>query len=763
MGDRYKEMQLAREAAKERYITSCGGSSSKDDEMERMMKEMEEMKRQLSEMEEMKKRIASLEEEKARLLSKTPLAGVCEFYKISSEECDKVIHQLSRDLNITYAQTLDALYKDLTRVKSESTHHPYHISRPEYISEGLWNAAVSKTIGMHNIDSFEFTELHRAAFFFHKHNDPYLKNRLLELKRRNPLPIKPHINDKVITLFPHQVKTLEFMRERESLNSETIHNLTGGILCLEMGLGKTLIAITHSITSIRPPSGEEDRGFPTLVVCGKTLMSEWMTSGFEKFFGGEVKVLYFHDSFTPGIKDLTRKDILEYDFVITTYDVCSGICRKGKLHKAETRFGEEYDSMSREDKVAIENSTAKRYHADDSTRTGKELLYFTPWRRVVCDESQRFANPKTLTYRYMLRLYGDYKWCLTGTPIRNYVTDLWAQLRFLGYDHPHARTPADWKKNKAYDRLTIQHKLLEAVYRMGYTEAGITLPEKILREHVVVLQGNNDAIYKSVLQATVKLYNNMMLGGCSFACVLAMFTRLRQCIISPYILLPESKRYKEPKLKAEDEAIATSSMHPILNGPLKEWVRNKDGDAGINAPKIREALDIIEEESQKIIVFSSFTAALDLVAYGLEKRYPDERMYVQIDGSTTGVERADLLEQFKTSKTIRVLLIHYKIGSEGLNLTEAKVIIRLEEWWTDAVHRQGDARAWRVGQTNSVIVHRIFGKDTLEERIKEIYEGKNEMAENILKGASSSSGGTGLTKDTLGKILTGNHTRQEWW
>ncbi len=205
-------------------------------------------------------------------------------------------------------------------------------------------------------------------------------------------------------------------------------------------------------------------------------------------------------------------------------------------------------------------------------------------------------------------------------------------------------------------------------------------------------------------------------------------------------------------------------MNAIVNGPLKEWVKDRDGESGVKSPKIKEIINILKETKEKTIVFSMFTAALDLIAYGLDQEYPDEEVYVQIDGSTTGPERQELLDRFRNDPKIRILIIHYKVGSEGLNLTQAKVIIRVEEWWTDAVHRQGDARSWRVGQTSNVVVHRIFGKDTLEERIKKIYEGKNEMADNILQGASSSGAtSSGPTKEMIGDILGGEEHMKDWW
>src|SRR6185503_478425 len=72
------------------------------------------------------------------------------------------------------------------------------------------------------------------------------------------------------------------------------------------------------------PEEHGENGFPTLVVASKTVVNVWKRDGFEKFFNG-VKVLYLHKTFThPSVIDkVTRKELVKYDFVVTTYDFVS--------------------------------------------------------------------------------------------------------------------------------------------------------------------------------------------------------------------------------------------------------------------------------------------------------------------------------------------------------------------------------------------------------------------------------------------------------
>ena len=168
-------------------------------------------------------------------------------------------------------------------------------------------------------------------------------------------------------------------------------------------------------------------------------------------------------------------------------------------------------------------------------RGARRVIYGTPWERVICDESQKFANPKTQTYRHLMAIYGRHKWCLTGTPIRNKATDMWAQLRFCEYNG--ARRPDHWKVE-----LMQRHRLNEAVLMVNFRDAGIQLPEKHEHEVFIEFGPEERACYDAVEQMTKDVFDQMMRGKCMFACVLALFTRLRQCAIAPHLMTASASR-----------------------------------------------------------------------------------------------------------------------------------------------------------------------------------------------------------------------------
>ena len=105
-----------------------------------------------------------------------------------------------------------------------------------------------------------------------------------------------------------------------------------------MGLGKTLTAITHSLLSPRPSydTVHGSRGFPTLILTSKAVFPEWVRNGFQKFFDPKrVRVLFFDkDYMSPDkMQTISRLDIVNYDFVVVTYDTLAAVCKKGKFHE----------------------------------------------------------------------------------------------------------------------------------------------------------------------------------------------------------------------------------------------------------------------------------------------------------------------------------------------------------------------------------------------------------------------------------------------
>lgn len=612
----------------------------------------------------------------------------------------------------------------------------------------LAEAIRKRKLDKKSILDFELTELARGACY----ND-YLAKVLFEVLNYRPLPIISYLpkeqGGKRFKLFPHQTKALIFMKEREKMAGRH-YGLRGGILKMDMGMGKTLTALTHALISPRPSYDEKHGGdgFPTLIIASKTVMIEWKTNGIERFFDRRVKVLYLHrDYIGNGIETVTRAQVVKYDFVITTYDMCSSVCRKRAYHEETYELGDSHTLMK--DKI-VSVHCRNRNQADKPNITGPSIIYTTPWERVICDESQRFANPDTQTYRHIMAVYGRYKWCLTGTPIRNYTTDIWSQLRFCGYNGVERKQV--WIRSGFQTMKT--HNLTDAILSMDYQGAHIKMPEKNEYDIYVELEGKEKECYERVLKRTRDAYDLMMNGLCDYACILALFTRLRQTAIAPYLLTAESKREKRLTKVQQNDRNAMAMLKDIYKGKLSSWVYDKSGKAGIYSKKITEIIHVLRKipPGEKVLIFSMFTSVLDLVAEACQKRV-SELKFVQIDGDTKGTSRQTLLRRFREDKTIQGLFMTYKVGSEGLNLTEATHVICVEPWWTNAVHNQAKARCYRTGQKYDVKVHNIYVKDSIEDKVVQICKEKDEMANIMLDGTGQRLKSTGLDKYTLGRIL----------
>jgi len=529
-----------------------------------------------------------------------------------------------------------------------------------------------------------FTDLVRAAYYSGE-----VKKAVEERWGLRGLPL-----DARYSLFPHQRRTLRWMRDRERISPETIHGLRGGVVHLQMGLGKTLTALSFLLMM---PRGK----FPTLIVASKTVMLEWKAET-AKFFGDRMRVLYLHkDSLGKEYHSLRRSDVVTYDVVITTYDVCLTVCKRQELHEDCLVRGSK-GSIFLGKVLNIRNRT--RQQADKPYLRGPAVLYGTPWERIFCDESQTFSNSSSFTFKAMMALYGTHMWCLSGTPVRNYDTDIWSQFRFLGYDG--VGTASQWRKQGVFKMYA--HGLREAILSMDYIDAGIVVPEK--REHTIVvpLDPEESSHYARLLEQT----RLMLLNASHYTCLLTMFTRLRQCCISP-------------TLAALDDAPSS---------------------------KLKAVIDLLGRLDGKVVVFSMFTSCLDLLADLIEERMP-HYSFVQVDGRTVGGERQRRINAFRTRKRIRAFLCTYKTGGQGLNLIEAANCICIEPWWSPYIHRQAHSRIWRMGQTHPVNVYNFVAKSTIEESIIGIYHREKMRVEDEFLSGDVSVGRVCPDVETLRHIL----------
>jgi SNF2 family DNA or RNA helicase len=537
---------------------------------------------------------------------------------------------------------------------------------------------------------------------------------------------------------PYQIDCIMWMKDREeSLTSENF-GMRGGILSLTMGLGKTFTSLVHSLSR---PKGE----YPTLVVVSKSVMLVWRDD-IKKFFPPDLKVLYFHRDFMgPKFDKMKRKRILKYELVLTTYDVCTGACVPFLDDIKE--IGED-DTMMKGKTISVHLREEADVNRTKNLR-GASIIYGVPWNRVIADESQKFANPHTSAFKAMMAIYAKYRWCLSGTPIRNSGMDVFSQLRFLGYTAV-TRT-VEWKK---YGQRTFAaQRLGQYIYTLNYDGAGITLPSKTKILSMVHLVQEEKEVYQIILGAAQKAYDEMMQKLCSYSCVLAMFTRLRQVCIAPYLITAEAKR-KDSSDETETRQLKNLKKKIESNADLGSWCHDRDGTAGIYSAKISKCIEIISRipQGEKIVIFSMFTSCLDLVAHAIDVLLPNI-IYSQVDGDTSSEEREFILEDFKYNPEHRAVLFSYGVGSEGFNLTEATHCICIEGWWTEVVPLQAESRIWRSGQTKPVFVHVIRVSGTIEQHMDDICRQKLIESDLYLEGTRKKTISAGPDKYTLGKIL----------
>jgi SNF2 family DNA or RNA helicase len=639
----------------------------------------------------------------------------------------------------------ELLSHDLFSLKLEECEDNYILDSISFLGTHYNSIEDIEDIEVDYLSEENFTSILRVASL--KKNNKYLFPNLikkLEILGLKPLPIKAYVSDiegkdQRVDLHDYQISAIEHIRMRECLSLEddnSVHDLKGGILKLEMGLGKTLVSIVTSLITPKISCSEKyPNGFPTLIVASKTVMDIWKVDGFEKFFSStDVKVLYFHRSYMTEreMDSISRKELLKYDFIVTTYDFISGAAKIDNEYEKVCIMGDDHTLMKGK-VVAIRPKTKEQ--CDNAKVVGKKILFYTPWERIFCDESHSL-NPTTFLFKAVMCLYGEFRHCLTGTPIKNYETDIWAQLRFCGYSGTEDKNI--WKHQGR--GLMVSHKLKEAVLSIDYADTKIILPPTLYIDESVVMCETEQRVYDFVLGVTKNVFDMMTSRQVNFASVLALFTKLRQICIAPYLITTQSKRgnstYSITKNDIDEDIAGYYLKDLETKEELWSWVKNRDGTAGIQSSKMSLILNTIRNipKGDKVLIFSSFTSLLDLLGYALNKKFPGYK-FRQMDGDVNQNQRKKIIQDFRDEECqINALLLTYKVGSEGLNLANANHVICVEPWWTPIVTKQAVSRCRRMGQTKKVFVYNLFLKDTVEDRIIEKCKAKLEMAECYLEG-----------------------------
>jgi len=532
-----------------------------------------------------------------------------------------------------------------------------------------------------------------------------------------PLPLKKPYN-----LYSHQEEALSFMKRIESLPlTFQTPEAKGGVISLKMGMGKTLAMLSHILSA---PKGE----YPTLIVVSKTIVKTWLEDGIAKFFTKLYgpKVCVFTKKDFKKYETISPDEFKEYDIVITTYSTLTSVfgLAQEELQEEIRVMGDEHTLMNGRIQY-LKLRTRKNIYGRQDEIVGPTSLFFTNWERIVCDEAHVFSNPTTLVYNSVISLVSRKRWCLTGTPFKNDYEDIYSLLRFIGWDDQRYRNYTDFKKA---GETVIRSICKNYILSMGYNEANIELPKSHEIVHRVKYANSKERDYYrwlfSYLRDSVKDYeyaDTQAERRANWGFVLALFTHLRQASVAP-VLTSESMKIRQ---RLQDNTRMKSSG-------IVEWVRDREGEAGKKSLKMKTILSIMKTipVNDKFIIFSTFSAVLHLLHEVIEEEIPELGVLV-VDGENSS-QRDALIQSFKNDRDIRGLLITYKIGSEGLNLTEANHCIFVDPWWSDTVHQQARARILRTGQQKETYVHHIEIEGTIEQRVIKKCREKNEKEQLAL-------------------------------
>ena len=427
-----------------------------------------------------------------------------------------------------------------------------------------------------------------------------------------------------------------------------------------MGLGKTLVALSLIM------SGNH---FPNLIICNKSLLTS-ISNDTRKFFGDVPFFVLHNDAMKLEMDNLNASWFERHKFILTTYDVLVVLGKRAGI--------------------------LGRRPLDNKKDAGTNF-FSMKFHRVICDESQRFVNPKSQVFRCLQNVKCDYRLCLTGTPIRNYDYDLHTQLVFCGLDQS-----VKWSKS-TYTELDLR----QSIHSVSMIEANISLPEKKVIQLDLNFTETEAGIYRAVYNNSVDTFKSFNSGKTNFASVLLQFLRLRQVCIAPWMI--------------NDKRDIDVDLDRIKHGYC--------------STKILRTIQIVNEipGNEKVIIFSSFTSALTLIQEALKYHLNLEHEVVMIHGGTSVKKREILFERFRKLQTVRVLLITNNVGCMGLNLTEANHVILIETWWNDTVGDQAAARAWRIGQTKKVFIWRLIVNKSIEQRMIQMCQSKNTMTDDYLK------------------------------
>ncbi len=437
----------------------------------------------------------------------------------------------------------------------------------------------------------------------------------------------------------------------------------GACLADDMGLGKTI----QLLAFLQHLKAEQELRRPVLLVAPTSVLTNWRREAAD--FTPELVVREHYGPRRPASEAALRKAVDGVDLVLTSY---------GLLQR------------------------------------DAELLETVDWQGMVIDEAQAIKNPgakQSQAARDLARpgRHGRFRIALTGTPVENRVSELWALMDFLNpkvlgdeaFFRQRYRLPIERYGDMASMR-DLKARVGPFILRRLKTDKSIIsdLPEKVELREWVGLSGEQVKLYRRTVEESLEAIARAPLGQ-RHGQVLGLLTKLKQVCNHPALLLKE------------------------------EAVKDDFGSRSSKLQRLEEILEEVIEAGDRALLFTQFAEWGHLLKSHLERVWHQEVPFLH--GGTRKTERQAMVDRFQEDpRGPQLFLLSLKAGGVGLNLTRASHVFHIDRWWNPAVENQATDRAYRIGQQNRVMVHKFITSGSVEEKIDRMITEKSQLAEEIV-------------------------------
>jgi non-specific serine/threonine protein kinase len=329
------------------------------------------------------------------------------------------------------------------------------------------------------------------------------------------------------------------------------------------------------------------------------------------------------------------------------------------------------------------------------------------WRLAILDEAQAIKNPGAKQTRAAKRLAADARVVLTGTPVENRLGDLWSIFDFLN--------PGLLGSSKEFGGFA---KRLAARPHNPYAPLRDLVRPYILRR----LKTDKTVIADLPDKTEVKAY-----------CPLA---RKQAALYQQAVKdLAEQLRAVDGMKRRGIVLAFLMRLKQICNHP-SQWLGDgawAPGDSG-KLGRLREIAETVAARQEKVLVFTQFREITAPLAAFLGEVFG--RPGLVLHGETAVGKRQGLVRQFQEDESVPFFVLSLKAGGSGLNLTAASHVVHFDRWWNPAVENQATDRAFRIGQTKNVLVHKFVCRGTVEDKIDQLIESKRQLSRDLLEGGA---------------------------